>query len=46
MKCSPRVEGLFLHHPGRRQMPAALRGLIDMIRAPLQPAVELAAAAA
>jgi DNA-binding transcriptional LysR family regulator len=45
-KCSPRVEGLFLHHPGRRQMPAALRGLIDMIRTPLQPAVELAAAAA
>ena len=43
-KWSAPVEGLYLHHPGRRQMPAALRALIDMIRAPLQPAVELAAA--
>jgi DNA-binding transcriptional LysR family regulator len=30
---SPCVEGLFLYYPSHRQMPAALRALIDMIRA-------------
>ena len=33
-KWSPTVEGLFLRHAGHRQIPTALRALIDMIRQP------------
>jgi len=32
--CSPSVEPFFLFYPGHRQVPAALRAFIDMIRAP------------
>jgi DNA-binding transcriptional LysR family regulator len=31
---SAAIEGLFLFHPGRRQVPTVLRAFIDMIRAP------------
>ena len=35
---SPAFEGLFLFYPGHRQVPTALRALIDMIRAAGAPA--------
>jgi len=30
---SPAAEGLYLYHPSHRQMPAALRALIEMLQA-------------
>jgi DNA-binding transcriptional LysR family regulator len=39
-KWCPSIKGLFLHHPGHRQIPATLRALIDMIRAPSHPQAE------
>jgi len=35
---SPSFEGFFLFYPGRRQVPNALRALIDMIKAAHSPA--------
>ena len=35
---SPSFQGLFLYYPGRRQIPAALRAFIDMIRMSDRPA--------
>ncbi len=29
---SPSIDGLFLYYPGHRQVPVALRALIDMLR--------------
>jgi len=34
---APSVEAFFLFYPGHRQVPAALRAFIDMIRAPRSP---------
>ena len=39
---SPSYEGYFLYYPGHRQVPTALRALIDMIRRAARPAVERA----
>jgi DNA-binding transcriptional LysR family regulator len=29
---SPKFDGLYLYYPGHRQVPVALRALIDMLR--------------
>ena len=44
---SPAFDGLFLYYPGHRQVPAALRALVDMLHAVRQaePAPEVPAAA-
>jgi DNA-binding transcriptional LysR family regulator len=34
---SPAFPGFYLYHPSRRQMPAALRALIDMMQATKKP---------
>jgi DNA-binding transcriptional LysR family regulator len=36
--CSPAFEGFFLYYPGRRQVPSALRALIDMLKMASSPA--------
>ena len=47
---SPFSEGLFLYYPGHRQVPVALRALIDMLQAargsaPAKGSLEIACAA-
>jgi DNA-binding transcriptional LysR family regulator len=47
---SPAYEGLYLYYPGHRQVPVALRALIDMLRtargsAPAKPLLEHSLAA-
>jgi DNA-binding transcriptional LysR family regulator len=37
-ECSPAFEGFFLFYPGRRQVPAAMRALIDMLQMARGPA--------
>ena len=45
-KWCPAVDGLYLRHAGRRQIPAALRALIDTIRhAPCHPGASPSAVA-
>jgi DNA-binding transcriptional LysR family regulator len=47
---SPSFEGFFLYYPGHRQVPVALRALIDMLRSargsvPAKPLLEHSLAA-